>query len=148
MTGSLTTQEDIDRLEAAMVEHGQRVEFPVEHSFVPGLYRRTTTLPKGTLLTSMEHKTEHFFVILKGEVHVTSSTEGTVVYKGPCLGVTKPGTRRVIHAVEETVWTTFHVTDETDVEKIAEQILEPHSNPLISEGQKNQWKEGACLGSQ
>lgn len=148
MADHLTTSAEIDQLEAEMLATGQKVEFPVEHRFVPGVYCRTTTLPKDTLLTSMEHKTEHFFVILKGEVHVSSSTEGSVVYKGPCIGITRPGTRRVIHAVEETVWSTFHVTDETNIDRIAALILSPHSNPLIPEESRNQWKGGACLGSQ
>lgn len=147
MAHDITNHAAIDQLEAAMVATGERIEFPVEHRFVPGLYCRTTTLPKDTILTSMEHKTEHFFVILKGEVRVRSATEGEVVYKGPCTGVTKPGTRRVIHAIEETVWMTFHVTEETDVEKIAEKILEPHKNPMIPEESRNQWKGASpCLG--
>jgi hypothetical protein len=32
--------------------------------------------------------------------------------------------KRVIYAVTDTVWTTYHPTDETNPEKIAEQILE------------------------
>ena len=145
MQGTLATHE-IDEVEAALVANFPRAEFPVENHFVPGLYRRTTTLPAGTVMVSMEHKTEHFFFIVKGTVHVTSLNEGRVTYVGPCAGVTKPRTRRILQAETETVWMTYHVTDETDVEKIAEQILEPHVNPLIPEDAKNQWKGGACLG--
>lgn len=145
MQGTLATHE-IDKVEAALVANFPRAEFPVENHFVPGLYRRTTTLPAGTAMVSMEHKTEHFFVILSGEVRVSSGNEGSVTYIGPCMGVTKPGTRRILHAVTETIWATFHVTEETDVAKIAEQILEPHVNPLIPEKSKNQWKGGPCLG--
>lgn len=148
MAGTLTTPRAIDELEAAMVASGQKGEFPVEHLFVPGIYCRITILPKGSKLTSMEHQTEHFFTIPVGEVNVMSENEGAVNYKGPCVGVTQPGTRRVIEAVEETTWITFHRTDETDVEKIAAQILAPHTNPLIPDEARNQWKEGACLGSQ
>ena len=39
------------------------------------------------------------------------------------MGQTHPGMKRVIYAITDTVWTTFHVTEETDVDKIAEQIL-------------------------
>jgi hypothetical protein len=39
------------------------------------------------------------------------------------MGQTQPGMKRVIYAITDTVWTTFHVTEETDVDKIAEQIL-------------------------
>jgi len=33
--------------------------------------------------------------------------------------------KRVIYAVTDTVWTTYHPTNETDVDKIAQEILEP-----------------------
>jgi hypothetical protein len=36
---------------------------------------------------------------------------------------TEPGIKRVIYAETDTVMTAFHVTNETDIEKIAEQIL-------------------------
>lgn len=149
MTNDLTTTAAIDRLEADMVASCKKGNFPSEHLFVPGVYCRITVLPKGSKLTSMEHITEHFFTIPVGEVNVMSENEGTTNYKGPCVGITKPGTRRVIEAVEETTWITFHRTDQTDILKIADEILAPHENPLIPDEAKNQWKEAMpCLGSQ
>jgi hypothetical protein len=123
----------IDELEAAIVASDKpRAECPVVHRFTPGLYIREIHIPAGTLLTSMEHRLEHPFVISKGKVEVYSETEGAVIYQAPHTGITKPGTRRGILAIEDTVWTTFHVTEETDVEKIGEAILAPHFNPLLA----------------
>lgn len=120
----------IDQLEAAMV-CGVPVEMPVTHRFTPGLYIREIFIPAGTLLTSAVHWTEHPFVISKGRIEVISEAEGRVVYEAPHTGITRPGTRRALHALTDTVWTTFHATDETDVGKICAAILAPHQNPLL-----------------
>jgi len=125
---------EIADLEAEMKRFPAAV-CPVTHRFTPGIYARTTLLPAGTLLTSMEHKTEHPFVITEGRIGVTSGNEGQVIYEAPYIGVTKPGTKRVLYAFEDTVWTTFHATNETDVEKIAAEILEDQPDPDL-----NQWR--------
>lgn len=109
------------------------VEMPVTHRFTPGMYIREIFIPAGTLLTSAIHKTEHPFVISKGRIAVISENEGRVIYEAPFTGITQPGTRRVLHAETDTIWTTFHATDETDVSKICLAILEPHVNPLLPE---------------
>lgn len=68
---------------------------------------------------------------MKGKVAVANVDTGeTVVYEAPFVGVTKPNTRRVLNVIEETVWATSHVTEETDVEKIGEQILEQRDNVI------------------
>jgi hypothetical protein len=124
----ITTQQPkaqlLDELEVALAQL-PRVELPVTHSFTKGMYIREIQIPAGTMLTSMTHKTEHPFVISEGAIKVTSDNEGSVIYEAPHTGITKPNTRRALHALTDVVWTTFHVTDETDVEKICEQILEP-----------------------
>jgi hypothetical protein len=122
----------LDELEVALAQL-PRVELPVTHRFTKGMYIREIQIPAGTMLTSMTHKTEHPFVISEGAIKVTSDNEGSVIYEAPHTGITKPNTRRALHALTDVVWTTFHVTDETDVEKICEQILEPQDNKHILE---------------
>lgn len=132
----------LDEAEAAMSRMPQ-ADCPVTHHFTPGLYIRSIRIPAGTLVTSMEHKTEHPFVITAGRVRVASENEGSVIYEAPHMGITRPGTKRLLHALEDTVWTTFHVTDETDIERIAAEILEPNDNPLITDHdapEVNRWR--------
>jgi len=133
----------IDEFEAAIID-GPRVDCPVTNRFTPGMYIREIFMPAGSFVTSMEHKTEHPFVISKGKVMVTSENEGQVIYEAPHLGITAPGTRRALYIIEDTVWTTFHVTDETDVEKIGLEILAPHNNILIEPNHPslNAWNGG------
>ena len=121
----------LDNLEVALAQL-PRVELPVVHRFTDGMYIREIQIPAGTMLTSMIHKTQHPFVISQGSVKVTSDNEGSIIYEAPYTGVTEPNTRRALHALTDVVWTTFHVTNETDVAKIAEEILEPKDMSLIS----------------
>lgn len=124
--------EEIDKIEAAMMEFPS-VEMPLVHLFTPGLYLRQITMPAGTLLTSMKHLTEHPFFVLSGEIEVRSETEN-IKYCGPCMGVTLPGTKRLLYAITDTVWVTVHANpDNLDShEKLAERILDPTDNPLIA----------------
>lgn len=131
----------MDELEAVLVDL-PKAECKVVHRFTPGLYIREITIPAGTMLTSMTHKTEHPFVVSKGCVYVTLETGEREVIEAPFTGITKPGTRRAIYAEQETVWTTFHATEETDVEKICLEILEPRENSLIEDKSNlNQWRD-------
>lgn len=128
----------LDELEVAMAKLPQ-VDLEVVHRFTPGLYIREIQIPAGTLLTSMVHKTEHPFVLSAGTIMVTSDTEGSVVYEAPYTGITVPNTRRALKALTDVVWTTFHVTDETDVDKIGQQILEPKDMSHIEEAMGNKF---------
>ncbi len=49
----------------------------------------------------------------------------------PCTIVSKPGAKRVGYAIEETVWTTYHATDTTDIDQLIEEITESTSAELI-----------------
>jgi hypothetical protein len=43
--------------------------------------------------------------------------------KAPYSGITMAGTKRIIYTHEDTVWITVHVTKETDLVKIEEQVI-------------------------
>jgi len=105
---------------------------PVHH-FSGGLYARELTLPKGSTVIGKIHKHAHLNVVLRGHVTVTTPF-GTEDIKGPCIFESKPDTKRAVYAHEETVWLTFHPTDETDVDEIEKQIILPdYSDKLALE---------------
>lgn len=113
--------EAIDRLEEEASKLEQ-VELPVSHVFTPGLYARTIYMPAGVKLTSRIHLMEHPFLVSKGVFSVWDASTGWVRISAPYMGITKPGTRRVLEIHEDTIFTTFHVTNETDPDKIGMQI--------------------------
>lgn len=114
----------LDQIEAAMeaVPEQSRERLPLRHIFTPGLYTRECFIPKGTMTSTRIHLKEHPFVVLKGTASVWSDEDGWRKVSGPYLGVTQPGTRRLIFAHEDTVWVTFHVSDETSADEVVREV--------------------------
>ena len=79
----------------------------------PGLMSREMRMSAGEVVVSKVHLSEHQFVIAAGACYVASDTE-TVRLEAGHVGITKPGTQRVIAAATDLVWVTFHATDMTD----------------------------------
>lgn len=122
----------IDELEAAMLDHFDPVDCPLKHVFTPGLYVRQIFMPKDSLITSKIHKTEHPFIVSKGKVSVSVDAGEWLLIEAPYLGVTKPGTRRVLKVLEDTVWTTIHANPGNENEfEIEDRIIEKHENHLL-----------------
>lgn len=122
----IATPEWIDGLELAMLSSGQLIDLPLIHRFTPGLYIREILLPAGTVATTKIHKTEHPYAILRGKASVFIHGVGAEVIEVGHVGITKPGTRRVIYAHEDTVWITFHTNPDNgqDLAAIEERLIE------------------------
>ena len=111
----------VERLEEAMREYPQ-LQIEVRHFHADGLYAREITIPAGCLLTGKVHKREHINIISKGRISIVTD-EGEVEIVAPCTMVSKPGTKRAGYAHEETVWTTIHATEETDIAKLELELV-------------------------
>lgn len=96
---------------------------PLKHDFAEGCYIRQITIPKGTIVVGKIHKHCHPSFILSGDVSVFTEQEGVVRIKAPHSFVSPAGVKRVVYANEDTVWTTVHVTPETDLEKIEDYVI-------------------------
>jgi hypothetical protein len=123
-----------DGVEAALAKEVQ-LDLPVTHRFTPGLYIREIFMPASippieTVVTSRIHLTEHPFVISKGKLRVWHEETGWVLIEAHYTGITKAGTRRILVIIEDTIWTTFHVTNETDPDRILDQITLEHFDHL------------------
>jgi hypothetical protein len=117
-----TLRQKIDQLETAMKASGQTIEIPTTHHFAKGTYAREIFIPKGTLLTGKIHKTEHLNIISQGDISVLTE-HGPKRIKAPFTMVSPPGTKRVGFAHEDTVWTTIHGTEETELDKLEEHLI-------------------------
>lgn len=125
-------QARLDQVELAILRRTVPVELPVEHRFTPGLYLRTIFMPAGTLLTSKIHRTAHPFVVHRGRALVFIEGVGVEEIAAPYLGVTLPGTRRLLYIVEDCEWTTFHPITEDEherVDAIEDRIIERRELP-------------------
>lgn len=98
----------LDQLQVAISNNLQPSDCPVVHRFTKGLYSREISVPAGTVIVSKIHKSQHPYIISKGRVLVSENMEQLTERSAPYTGITQPGTRRVIIALEDSVWTTFH----------------------------------------
>ena len=103
----------------AAVDRHSEVEggITLEHVFTPGLYTREIFMPAGALVVSRIHLHEHPFIISQGKVSVYDG-ETIEVHEAPYIGVTAPGTKRILYTHEDTVWATFHVTDKKTLDEL------------------------------
>lgn len=113
----------IDALEMGIKRDLPPVEFPVRHHFAPGLYAREVFIPKGTILTGKIHKFANLSIMSAGALQLFMEDGSAPIVRAPFTYVAAPGTRRAALAIEDTVWTVIHATDETDVSKIEKQVV-------------------------
>lgn len=115
---------NIIRLQDALMEmekeHG--CECPLYHHFAPGLYAREIFLLKDSLVIGKIHKHAHVNNISQGRVIVYTEF-GMEELIAPYQFVSQPGTKRVVLALEDTIWTTYHPMEETDLEKCEELVI-------------------------
>lgn len=99
------------------------VEMPLQHVFAPGAYARTIFIPAGSVIVGKIHKHQHLNILSMGHVTVYTEGGGEEDLHGPLTMVSPPGTKRAVYAHTDTVWTTIHLTNETDLEKIEEHVI-------------------------
>jgi hypothetical protein len=125
---SAALREKVVRLEGEMFKQPQ-VEIETTHHFASGIYAREIFIPKGTLLTGKIHKTGHLNILSKGDITVLTDG-GMKRLKAPCTFVASPGTKRAGYAHEDSVWTTIHASEETELDKLEAELIVPSFDAL------------------
>lgn len=97
-------------------------ECPLTHMFAPGAYARTIFIPKDTLVVGKIHKHAHLNMLMAGRV-IVATEEGPKALVAPQVLVSKAGTKRVVYTYSDTIWTTVHLTEKTDLDEIEEEII-------------------------
>lgn len=123
---ALARRNNIDALEQAMMALPDQLDIAsmdVRHHITDsGLYAREMIIPAGTVITGKIKKHEHISVISAG--FVTEVTDaGLQRIRAPYTMISKPGTKRVVWAHETTVWTTIHASEETDLDKLEDDLI-------------------------
>ncbi len=123
---NLASREGIMAMEhalCAVFEPGENEDvFPLTHRFADNVYAREILLPAGTIVIGKIHRYGHLNIITKGHVSVLTE-DGVEELRAPLTFISKPGTKRVVYAHEDTVWTTIHGTRHTDVKKVEDDII-------------------------
>lgn len=122
-------REKVVRLEQEL-QNVPQVDCPVRHYFAPGMYAREITIPAGVVLIGAIHKTENLVILSKGRLRLVTDSEVTEIsapYTTKCM----PGAKNAAVALEDSIWTNFFPTDETDLDKLAELLTESKSCELM-----------------
>jgi hypothetical protein len=61
-------------------------------------------------------------MLMQGRVSVVTE-EGPILMEAPRVMSSKAGTKRVVYTHTDTIWTTVHLTESTDLEAIEEQMI-------------------------
>ena len=104
-----------------------QIDPPVEHVFAEGLYARPMYMKAGETVVGATHGKEHLCVVQGHCIVVDGVTRREL--KGWNVFVSKPGAKRAIIAIADTVWMTVHATELTDVEAIEKAVLIPEDEP-------------------
>lgn len=116
-------RETILELEKALLEASDiQMQLETAHRWIDGIYARELFIPKGTLLTGRIHRHACISIMSKGD-KTTITEDGAMRLKAPFATISKPGVKRVGLAHEDTIWTTFHATDERDLKKLEEDLF-------------------------
>ena len=126
----LALRDKVTALQEAMREMPQAEGLVTEHYFADGMYCRVLRRPAGTLIVGKVHKREHFYIVCKGAVEVPTE-DGIKIYRAGDVIVSKPGTKRAVLALEDSVCLTVHRTKKRNIERIEKELIEPDNRALF-----------------
>jgi len=95
---------------------------PLKHSFCNGIYVREIFIPKGMIVVGRIHKHAHPNFLLQGSVLVATESQGLQKLTAPLSMISPAGTKRALITLEDTIWVTVHMTDETDTTKMVDDL--------------------------
>jgi quercetin dioxygenase-like cupin family protein len=99
------------------------VDPQIQHHFSDRLYAKRMVIPKGYEAGQHSHKYSHLSILAKGRVVVKTDTSCDE-YEAPACIEIKSGVAHTIQAIDDSEWYCVHATDETDVDKIDQVLIE------------------------
>ena len=99
-------------------------QFPLKHSFADGIYIRQMGMDKNSVVIGAIHNHLHAWFLLTGKITViTENSEEDFI--APCYVVSTPGVKRVIYAVEESIFVNVHKnpTNTQDLDELEAEIV-------------------------
>lgn len=102
-------------------------ECPLKHTFAPGMYAREIFLPADTFIVGKIHKHAHLNIVTRGRCTVVTEFGRKEIdaTNGPVTFTSDAGAKRALYVHEDTVWTTIHAVQSTDLAEIEREIIAP-----------------------
>ena len=133
----LSAREEIQALQDLLIsnEDGENIEgngkhivhstnFPLKHTFADGIYVRQMDMMAGSAVIGAIHNHLHVWFLLTGKLAV--ATENSVEeFISPCYVLAKPGSKRVIYAIEDSIFVNVHKNPNNikDIDKLEKEIV-------------------------
>lgn len=121
---------------SAMPQIEEGKHYLTEHFFADGMYARVVPRLAGVTLVGRVHKREHFYIVTTGCVAVTDGENEPKVYEAGSVIVSRPGTKRAVYAIVDSICMTVHRTDKTDPAELDEELVEPDETAMFGPGNK------------
>ena len=134
---TLSRREEIQHLQDVLISQadGKNIEgdgnhivhsdnFPMKHTFADGIYVRQMDMKTGSAVVGAIHNHLHVWFLLTGRLAV--ATEDNVEeFIAPCYVVAKPGSKRVIYAMEDSIFVNIHKNPRNikNIEKLEKEIV-------------------------
>lgn len=110
-----------------------QVELPPKHWFAPGMYGRELPIPADTMVVGKIHKHQHFTFLLSGECTINTD-KGMERITGPHIWVSQENAKRALYTHTDCVFFTVHATNETDLDALEAELIEPETLALTAQG--------------
>ena len=98
--------------------------FPLKHTFADSIYVRQMDMKAGSMVVGAIHNHLHVWFLLTGRLAVV--TEKTIEeFIAPCYVLAEPGSKRVIYAMEESIFVNVHKNPKNikDIKKLEDEIV-------------------------
>ena len=98
--------------------------YKYKHTFGDGTYIREMFIPKGDAIIGAIHKHLHVWILLSGHISVATE-DSTQEYKAPYTVLSTPGVKRVIYAIEDSIFTNIHKNPNNtkDIKELEKEIV-------------------------
>ena len=133
----LNRRKDIQLLQDLLIENadGENIEgdgknivhsknFPLKHTFADGVYIRQMDMQAGSVVIGAIHNHLHAWFLLTGSLAVVTE-DTTEEFISPCYVLATPGSKRVIYALEDSIFVNVHKNPDNikDIKKLEDEIV-------------------------
>jgi quercetin dioxygenase-like cupin family protein len=135
LSAKVPNKEQIDKLQQEVSKLPQAENMVTDHFFADGMYSRRVFRKAGTLIIGKVHKKDHLFICAKGEI-IAWTEKGMKKLSAGDIIECKRGTKRVTLATMDSIGTTVHRTDKTNLDEIEAELIEPDETALFDSSNK------------
>tara|TARA_R100001377_G_C3181665_1_gene106887 strand:- start:552 stop:1016 length:465 start_codon:yes stop_codon:yes gene_type:complete len=120
----LVSQADGDNIEGNGKNIIHSKNFPLKHTFADGIYIRQMDMKAGSMVVGAIHNHLHVWFLLTGNLSVATE-ESVEDFVAPCYVLSTPGAKRVIYAVEDSIFVNIHKNPKNikNIKKLEDEIV-------------------------